>query len=216
MIQTAYARPLIYSREDLGIAVPGGFQEDGSYLPNEEFMHRAIEEAKRAVTLGQHPVGAVVTTTELVENIWDYEIADGRVAFKSLELEFGLAAAHNQTDLDSMGHAEVLALRQGELTAGGRDRLKLARSVLYTTHVPCPMCAGAIANSKVSGIVYGTDIRHAETLAEQGVRWRSNAVSARAIITGVRQDGRAPQFIIGGFMEDECWDVLQLAQTLKA
>ena len=214
MLQTAYARPLIYSQVDLGIAVPSGFRDAKPYVPSAEFMYRAIEEAERAVSLGQHPVGAVVTTTEVVEDIWDFEKVNGRVEFKRIEVEFGLAAAHNQTDYDSMGHAEVLALREAELAAGGRDVLKLARSVLYTTHIPCPMCAGTIANTKISGVVYGIDLHHAETLAKEGVRLRSNKVSALDIITGVEQAGRAQQFVIGGFMEDECFDVLKLARSL--
>lgn len=214
MIQTAYARPLIYSKEDLGIVAPGGIQGDGIYLPSEVFMNRAIEEAEKAVALGQHPVGAVITTTEVVEDIRSYRRSNGRTEFDKFELEFGLTAAHNQTDLDSTGHAEMLTLRDGELKVGGRDNLKLARAVLYTTHVPCPMCAGAIANSKLAGVVYGTDLHHAKQLADEGVRWRSNAVSGVSIIKGVQQAGRTAQFVIGGFMENECWEVLQRARFL--
>lgn len=216
MPPTAYARPLIYSRENLGIAIPTGFQADGSYVPHEVIMSLAIEKAEQAVLLGQHPVGAVITTTELVEEIFNYDWVDGRVEFNKRDLEFGLAAAHNQTDLDSLGHAEVLALRAGERAVAGRDTLKATRSVLYTTHIPCPMCAGAVANSKLAGVVYGTDLHHAQQLAEEGVRWRSNAVSGLDIIKGVQQVGRKQQFIIGGFMEDECWEVLQKARSLTA
>lgn len=214
MIPAVFARPLIYSSENLGIVVPSGFQADGSYLPHEEFMDRAIEEAKSAILLGQHPVGALVTTSELIEDLGDFKRVDGRTEFGFVELEFGLSFGSNMTDLRTLGHAEIIALERAEEYVKGRDILSQTKSVLYTTHEPCPMCAGAIANSKLAGVVYGTNVQDAMALANEGVRWRNNEVSGPDVIRGVQQTGRASKFIIEGFMRDKCLEVLQLARNL--
>src|SRR3954449_5420218 len=94
-------------------------------------MRLALEEAERAATHGDVPIGAVVAR-------------DGEV----------LAAAGNERELrsDPTAHAEVLALRAAaERLAGWR----LPDTTLYVTLEPCAMCAGAIVLARVPRVVYG-------------------------------------------------------------
>lgn len=95
------------------------------------FMREAIAEASLALAEGELPVGCVV--------VYKNEI---------------IARAHNEREQsgDPTAHAEVLAIRRAA------DRLKSWRlngCSLYVTLEPCPMCAGAISQARVSRLIYG-------------------------------------------------------------
>jgi tRNA(adenine34) deaminase len=95
-------------------------------------MRLALDEANRAGSRGEVPVGAVV-------------VAEGRV----------VAGAGNQREQtgDPTAHAEMVALRSAAADAG---RWRLTGSTVYCTLEPCPMCAGALVASRVSRLVFGT------------------------------------------------------------
>ena len=94
-------------------------------------MEIALEEARKAFDLGEVPVGAVVTR-------------DGRI----------LAQAHNlrETESDPTAHAERLVLT---LAGKALGTWRLDGCTLYVTLEPCPMCAGAIVQSRIARVVYG-------------------------------------------------------------
>lgn len=96
-----------------------------------EAMLIALEEAKKAKEEGEVPVGAVV-------------VFEGRV----------IARAHNrrENDLDISGHAEILALKEA---ARVLKRWTLEGCRLVVTLEPCPMCAGAILQSRISSLCFG-------------------------------------------------------------
>jgi tRNA(adenine34) deaminase len=98
---------------------------------HESYMRLALDEARQAFAEDEVPIGAIVT----------YE---GRV----------IAAAHNQREQlhDPTAHAEMIAITQA---AAARGDWRLERCVLYVTLEPCPMCAGAILQSRVPTVVYG-------------------------------------------------------------
>jgi tRNA(Arg) A34 adenosine deaminase TadA len=188
-----------------------GFQPDGSYVPNEYYMNMAIEWGARCVERGQHPVGAVMTRVETLPVINVEGKSPGR---RTVELVAGVGM--NEVDHSTIRHAEVVAMGKAEMYHGGRRRLANLQSVLYTTHEPCPMCAGMIANSKIKGIVYGTGAEDALHLSqEEGIKWRSNRVSGLDIIRGRIEAGMPEQFIIGGFMRDRCLELLKTAGKLS-
>lgn len=99
--------------------------------PDEFFMRQALCEARLAAAEGEIPVGAVI-------------VSDGRI----------LARAHNNTEKlnDVTAHAELLAVTAASGTLGAKY---LTGCTLYVTLEPCPMCAGALAWSQISRIVYG-------------------------------------------------------------
>lgn len=94
-------------------------------------MQIALSEAKRAPEGGDVPVGCVV-------------VRDGEV----------VAKAHNEREKrsDPTAHAELLALREAALAMGG---WRLPGAVVYVTLEPCPMCAGALQQARVTRVVYG-------------------------------------------------------------
>ncbi len=165
------------------------------YIPSSFFMDVAITLGEQCPPRGQHPVGAVVTMRTL---IWDTDTG----GLGNYEIVVGVG--ENQTDQNSTKHAEVVAIESAERNIG-RRALGNSLSVLYTTHEPCPMCAGAIANSKLGGVVFGTKADDALRLSrEKGVKWRSNHVSGLEIIRGRKEAGRKDQFVIGGFEKEKC------------
>lgn len=95
------------------------------------WMHQALLEAKKAAALGEIPVGAVIVQDEQV-----------------------IARAHNRRELDqdAMAHAEVLCIQQACRVL---NSWRLSGCTLYVTLEPCPMCSGAIINSRLDRVVYG-------------------------------------------------------------
>lgn len=96
-------------------------------------MRMALEEARAALQDDEIPIGAVI-------------VADGRV----------IGRGHNMTETlgDVTAHAEMLAITAATQTLGGKY---LTGATIYVTVEPCLMCAGAIAWSQLSRIVYGAD-----------------------------------------------------------
>ncbi len=100
-------------------------------MNDEYYMDLALEEARKAAAEGEVPVGAVV-------------VRDGQV----------IAAAHNrrQSDKNALAHAECLAIDAACKARGG---WQLWDCDLYVTLEPCPMCTGAIINSRIRRLVWG-------------------------------------------------------------
>lgn len=100
------------------------------------FMKKALEEARRAESEGEIPVGAVVVCRDRV-----------------------IARAYNQTERlnDVTAHAEMLAVTSAAATLGGKY---LNECTLYVTLEPCVMCAGALAWAQLGGLVYGAPDPH--------------------------------------------------------
>lgn len=111
------------------------------------FMMRALEEANRALSEGEFPVGAVV-------------VHDGQI----------IAQNHNRKEglQDPTAHAEMLVLREAAKKLG---RWRLNDCELYVTAEPCPMCMGAVLQSRVKKLVYGAAEKRygsVETTADLG------------------------------------------------
>lgn len=96
-----------------------------------QFMKLAIEEAKKAEAIGEVPIGAVI--------VYENDI---------------IAAAHNlrETTQNAVTHAELMAIQEACSKTGS---WRLENMTLYVTLEPCPMCAGAIIQSRIPRVVYG-------------------------------------------------------------
>ena len=98
---------------------------------NEIYMREAAKMARKAAKKDEVPVGAVV-------------VHSGRI----------ISRAHNlrETKKDPLAHAEIIAIRKAARKLHG---WRLEGCTLYVTLEPCPMCAGAIVNSRIDQVVFG-------------------------------------------------------------
>jgi tRNA(adenine34) deaminase len=97
----------------------------------EKFMREAIKQAKRAAAKGEVPVGAVI-------------VRNGEI----------IARAYNtrETGKNALCHAEIKAIHRACRKLGG---WRLPGCEMYVTMEPCPMCAGAIINSRIVSVYSG-------------------------------------------------------------
>ncbi len=98
---------------------------------HDEFMVAAIEQAKRAESLGDVPIGAVI-------------VREGKI----------FTAGHNRTTkvADPTAHAEMVAIRQAAERLGD---WRLSGCTMVVTLEPCCMCAGAIVAARIDRLIYG-------------------------------------------------------------
>ena len=139
---------------------------------DERYMRMALRQAREAARLGEVPVGAVIAQADRV-----------------------LGQSHNQVELlkDPTAHAEILAITQA---AAARGDWRLTDATLYVTKEPCPMCAGAIVNARLTRVVWGvTD------------PLRGGAVSLCNLLQNPRLNHRVE--VTAGVLEDDCRRLLQ-------
>lgn len=100
-------------------------------LQDQHHMAEAIKQARLAAQQQEVPVGAIL--------VFNNEV---------------IARAHNSTEQtrNPTSHAEMLCIQQAAAALGG---WRLLESTLYVTLEPCPMCAGALLQSRVGTVVYG-------------------------------------------------------------
>src|SRR5688572_17149234 len=98
---------------------------------DEYFMREALKEARKALEIGEVPVGAVV-------------VCKNRI----------IARAHNQTEklTDATAHAEMLAITAAENYLGSKY---LSECTLFVSLEPCVMCAGALNWTQLQRLVFG-------------------------------------------------------------
>ena len=99
--------------------------------PHEYYMSQALELAQEAADAGEVPVGCVI-------------VRDGAV--------IGRGRNRREEKQAVCSHAEMEAMAQANAALGS---WRLDNCALYVTLEPCPMCAGAIINSRIKRVVYG-------------------------------------------------------------
>lgn len=141
------------------------------------WMSQALDLARGAITLDPDdvPVGALIVQSQ----------GDRQVFISS-------GTNKKQKELDASAHAEIVALR---LAGQALDSWRLQDTTLYTTLEPCPMCAEAILQARVSRVVFGAYDQVSGALG-----------SAFNLYT--KRIYPIPE-VVGGIMEQECAEVLR-------
>ena len=138
-------------------------------MAHSEFMAMALHEAQLAFEKGEVPVGAVI-------------VKDGQV----------IARTHNLTESANtpLAHAELIAIHKATQALGD---WRLSGCTLYVTLEPCPMCTGAILNSRLEEVVFGA---YDEEMGCCGSRLDMSSALPRKTR------------MVGGVMEEECKGIL--------
>ncbi len=137
---------------------------------DEKLMLLAIEEAKKAREIDEVPIGAVV-------------VKDGEIV--------GRGYNRRETGKNALYHAEISAIDDACKKLGG---WRLWQCELYVTMEPCPMCAGAIINSRIKRIVYGCS--------------DPKAGSVKSVINLFELPFNHKPLYEGGILENECSELL--------
>ena len=138
---------------------------------NKNFMLDALNEAKKAYREGEVPVGAVI-------------VKDGEI----------IAKCHNQREQkqNALSHAEIECINTACKIL---NSWRLEDCELYVTLEPCPMCTGAIINSRIKTVVFGAyDLR---------------AGSMDSVINLCDYPYNHKPEIYGGILEDECKKLME-------
>jgi len=98
---------------------------------DELWMEEALRSARRALEMGEVPVGAVV-------------VCEGKIVASG--------GNRNIADSDPTAHAEIVALREAGRILGNH---RLLECELFATIEPCAMCAGALVHARIKRLVYG-------------------------------------------------------------
>ena len=154
-------------------------------MDDTEYMKAALAEAAKAFDIGEVPVGAVVVRK-----------SDGRIV--------GRGYNKRETEKNPLAHAEIEAIAEAAAELGG---WRLIGCDIYVTLEPCPMCWGAIINSRLERVIYGAEDK--------------KSGSAESVQKMFELPYNHKPRVIKGLMADECSSVLsdffrQLRERKKA
>ena len=135
-------------------------------------MKIALELAKKAFDMREVPVGAIVVRR-----------SDGKIV--------GSGYNRRETDRDPIAHAEITAIKEASKTLGG---WRLIDCELFVTLEPCPMCCGAIINSRIERVIFGAYDK------------KSGSVSSVMDMFGFPYNHKPET--VGGVLEDKCSKIL--------
>lgn len=138
----------------------------------QKFMREALRQAKKAADLGEMPVGAVI-------------VRDGEIISRGYN--------KRETKKNALLHAEIIAIDRACKKLGG---WRLPDCEMYVTLEPCPMCAGAILNSRIEHVYYGA---YDEKSGCAGSKINLLDMNLCNFTTGTT----------GGIMEDECKNLIK-------
>lgn len=133
----------------------------------ESYMELAIEQAQKAFEINETPIGAIIVYNDKV-----------------------IAAGYNKrnTTKNPLAHAEIAAINQAANYIGD---WRLEDCQMYITLEPCPMCAGAIVQSRIPKVIFGAK--------------NPKAGCAGSIINLLQMQKLNHQVeIVAGVLEDKC------------
>ncbi len=132
-----------------------------------KFMYEAIKQAKKAAAIGEAPIGAVIVRNGVI-----------------------VARGYNkrETQKNALLHAEIIAIDKACKKLGG---WRLPQCEMYVTLEPCPMCSGAIINSRIEKVYFGAYDK------------KAGCCGSAADLFAEGMFNHRPE-IIGGIMEQEC------------
>ena len=153
-------------------------------MNDEYYMQLAIEQARRAQSIDEVPIGAVVVYNPLDKGTLRPLLPEPRILARACNLR--------ETTQDPAGHAEFLAMKAAAQKLG---TWRLMGCTVYVTLEPCIMCAGLMHQARIDACVYGASDKKAGAL---GSLYTMNA--------DARLNHTYP--VQAGVLEEECAQLL--------
>lgn len=135
-----------------------------------QFMKEALLLAQKAADIGEVPVGAVVVKDDVI---------------------VGKGYNKRETAKNALLHAETEAINNACTTLGG---WRLWQCDIYVTLEPCPMCAGAIINSRIKKVVFGA--------------YDKKSGSCGSVVNLFDLPYNHKPELVSGILEEECAEIL--------
>ena len=135
-------------------------------------MRKALAQAEKAAKLGEMPIGAVI-------------VRDGKI----------IAHGHNKREKgkNALLHAEIVAIDKACRKLGG---WRLPGCEIYVTLEPCPMCAGAILNSRIEKVYFGAyDVK-------------SGCAGSKINLLDMNLCNYTTE-VVGGVLQSECSEIIK-------
>ncbi len=139
---------------------------------DEHFMKLALKEAKKAALIDEVPIGCVI-------------VKDGKVVSRGFN--------HRERKRDVTSHAEIEAIRKANKKL---DNWRLVDCELYVTVEPCLMCMGAIYQSHIKRVIFGT------------FDPKGGAINSSLDFSNIKNINHYP-LITGGVLQEECSNVMK-------
>ena len=139
---------------------------------NKDFMQRAISLAQKAAQMGEVPVGAVI-------------VKNGEIIAEGYNMR--------ENKQNALSHAEIEAINSA---CKKLNSWRLDDCELYVTLEPCPMCAGAIINSRIKRVVFGA------------YEPKSGSCSADSVVNLFNLPYNHTPEVYGGICEKECAEII--------
>ena len=136
-----------------------------------KYMKEALKEAKKAYVKEEVPVGAVVVYNDKI-----------------------IARGHNVREIKEsvLGHAELVAISKASKKIGS---WKLEDCDIYVTLEPCPMCSGAIIQSRIKNLYFGA--------------YDPKGGAAGSVLNLYDYKFNHKVNVVGGIMEEECSTIIK-------
>ncbi|MCQ2387072.1 MAG: tRNA adenosine(34) deaminase TadA [Clostridia bacterium] len=147
-------------------------------MTDEDYMNIALNEAKKAKKHDEVPIGAII-------------VKNGKI----------IAKAHNKTEKmqDGTAHAEMLAIKKA---CKKIKSWRLEDCTIYITVEPCPMCAGAIVNSRIKKVIFGAYEKKSGCAVSKYPILENNGLNHKTSF-------------VGGIREKECSEIIKNYFKLK-
>lgn len=154
-------------------------------MTDEEYMKIALGLAMEAYSIDEVPVGAIVVKKSTGEIV-------------------GRGYNRRETDKNPLAHAEIAAIKEASENLGG---WRLIDCEMYVTLEPCPMCCGAIINSRIERVVFGACDK--------------KSGSAESVVKMFELPFNHKPEVVSGVLQKECSEILsdffkELRKRLKS
>lgn len=141
-------------------------------MNNEKYMKEAIKQALKAKEIDEVPIGCVI-------------VKDGKIISRGFN--------KREKTQQSIAHAEIIAIQKA---CKKLNSWRLEDCELYVTLEPCPMCSGAIIQSRISKVIFGAYDK------------KGGCVETCTKLFDIKEFNHHPEYI-GGVMEKECASLLK-------
>ena len=146
-------------------------------MKKELLMREALVQAKKALKIGEVPIGAVVVLGDEI-----------------------IGRGYNQpiTMKDPTAHAEIIALKEA---SNRLENYRLNEAIIYTTLEPCLMCAGALVHARIKKIIFAAQDTKSGVVVNNGGLIQSEFLNHKVSFEGGILEKQASKLLKDFFLE---------------